>query len=41
MDSITVSAEITAEGSVGLLGTGGKLSGKGALTFTFTRDDGS
>jgi len=37
MDSVTVSAEISAKGSVGLLGTGGEMAGKGGMTFTFKR----
>jgi hypothetical protein len=41
MDSITLTAEIGAEGSLALLGTGGKLSGKGGLTFTFKRRGGN
>jgi hypothetical protein len=41
MDSITLTAEIGAEGSLAILGTGGKLSGKGGLTFTFKRRGGS
>jgi hypothetical protein len=37
MSTVTLTAEITAKGSVNLLGTGGELSGKGGLTFTFVR----
>jgi hypothetical protein len=37
MSTVTLTAEITAKGSVNLLGTGGELSGKGGMTFTFSR----
>jgi hypothetical protein len=37
MSTVTLTAEITAKGSVNLLGTGGELSGKGGLTFAFVR----
>lgn len=37
MSTVTLTAEITAKGAVNLLGTGGELSGKGGLTFTFIR----
>jgi len=33
----TVTAEVSAEGSLMLLGTGGKVAGKGGLTFKFQR----
>jgi hypothetical protein len=36
LDQVQVSAEISAKGQVSLLGTGGELSGKSGLTFTFT-----
>jgi hypothetical protein len=35
--SVTLTAEISAKGSVNLLGTGGELAGKGGLTFTLHR----
>ena len=37
VDSVEISAEITAKGSVGLLGTGGEAGGSGGLKFTFKR----
>jgi hypothetical protein len=37
MSTVTLTAEITAKGSVNLLGTGAELSGKGGLTFTFIK----
>lgn len=37
MDSITVSAEVSAKGTVSLLGTGGEMGGKGGISFTFKR----
>lgn len=33
----TVSAEVSAKGSLVILGSGGEMSGKGALTFKFTK----
>jgi hypothetical protein len=38
MSTVTLTAEITAKGSVNLLGTGAELSGKGGLTFTFIKN---
>jgi len=35
--SVTLTAEVTAKGSVSLLGTGGEVAGKGGLTFTLQR----
>ena len=37
LEEIELSAEITAEGEVAFLGTGGKLGGTAGLTFTFKR----
>jgi hypothetical protein len=37
MESIEISAEVSATGSVSLLGTGGEVSGTGGITFTLTR----
>ncbi|WP_420839247.1 Pepco domain-containing protein [Bradyrhizobium zhengyangense] len=33
VDALDIQLEITAEGQIGLLGTGGKLGGKGSLTL--------
>src|SRR5260370_4691167 len=44
-EELEVSAEITAKGSLAILGTGGELSGTGGLRFLFRRspanDDGN
>ncbi len=37
VDTITVSAEISAKGKVSFLGSGGELGGKGGISFTLTR----
>lgn len=37
METIAVTAEVSAKGQVSLLGTGGEVAGKGGLTFTFKR----
>ena len=37
METISVTAEVSAKGQVSLLGTGGEVAGKGGLTFTFKR----
>jgi hypothetical protein len=37
LSEFTVSAEITAKGGLSLLGTGGEVGGKGALSFRFQR----
>jgi hypothetical protein len=37
LDQIQVSAEVSAKGQLSLLGSGGELSGKAGLTFTFNR----
>ena len=37
LDSIQITAEVSAKGSVSLLGTGGEVAGKGGITFTLTR----
>jgi hypothetical protein len=37
IEEIELSAEVTAEGKVAFLGTGGQLGGTGGLTFTFKR----
>ncbi len=39
VDTITVSAEVSAQGKVSLLGTGGEVGGKGGLSLTFKRSD--
>lgn len=40
-DSFEISAEITAKGSIALLGTGGEVGTKGGLKFIFKRDKSS
>lgn len=37
LDSVTLTAEVSANGKVSLLGTGGELAGKGGLTFNIKR----
>jgi hypothetical protein len=37
VDSIEISAEISATGKVSLLGNGGELTGSGGISFTLTR----
>jgi len=37
IDSIELTAEVSATGSVSLLGTGGEVSGTGGITFKLTR----
>jgi hypothetical protein len=37
IDSIEISAEISASGKVSLLGNGGELAGTGGIAFTLTR----
>jgi hypothetical protein len=37
VDTITISAEISATGKVSFLGSGGELGGKGGISFTLTR----
>jgi hypothetical protein len=37
VDSITVTAEISAKGTLNILGTGGELAGKGGVQFVFKR----
>lgn len=37
VDSISITAEISAKGTLNILGTGGELAGKGGITFVFTR----
>lgn len=39
LDEIELSCEISAEGEVKLIGTGGKIGGKGAITLKFKRLD--
>jgi len=41
METITVSAEVSAKGTVSLLGTGGEMGAKGGLSFSFKRSTGS
>jgi hypothetical protein len=37
LDQIQISAEVSAKGQLSLLGSGGELSGRAGLTFTFNR----
>lgn len=37
LDSFELTAEITAEGHIGILGNGGTAAAKGGITFTFKR----
>jgi hypothetical protein len=37
LDQVTVAVEISAKGTVSLLGTGGEVAGKGGMTFTLKR----
>jgi hypothetical protein len=37
LEEIELSLEVGAEGEIGLLGTGGKLSGKGSISLKLTR----
>jgi hypothetical protein len=37
MDTVTLTAEVSAKGQVSLLGTGAEVAGKGGITFTFRR----
>ncbi|MGC2998442.1 Pepco domain-containing protein [Streptomyces sp. G35A] len=37
LDEVSFSAEVSAKGTVSLLGSGGELSGQAGITFTFTR----
>jgi hypothetical protein len=37
LTEVTITAEITASGTVNLLGTGIETGGSGGITFTFTR----
>jgi hypothetical protein len=39
LDTIKLKADLSASGSVSLLGSGGKLEGSGGLEFTFKRLD--
>ncbi len=39
METISVTAEVSAKGKVSLLGSGGEVGGKGGLTFTFKRSN--
>lgn len=36
LDEVTVCAEVSAKGTISLLGSGGELSGKTGFTFTFS-----
>jgi hypothetical protein len=38
LDSVTIAAEVSAKGSVSLLGTGGEIGGKGGITFNLKRN---
>ncbi|WP_439660020.1 Pepco domain-containing protein [Lentzea sp. HUAS TT2] len=37
LDEVQVAVEVSAKGSLSLLGTGGELAGKGAMTFKFKK----
>ncbi|GGX15577.1 Pepco domain-containing protein [Streptomyces lomondensis] len=37
LNEVTFSAEVSAKGTVSLLGSGGELAGRAGVTFTFTR----
>ncbi|QDI70287.1 hypothetical protein CD934_17460 [Streptomyces calvus] len=37
LDEVSFSAEVSAKGTVSLLGSGGELAGQAGITFTFTR----
>jgi len=37
LDTMTITVEVSAKGSLSLLGSGGELAGKGGITFTLTR----
>ncbi len=37
LEEVTLSVEVSAEGNLSLLGTGGKLGGSGGITLTFAR----
>jgi len=37
LDTVTLTVEVSAKGTVSLLGTGGEFAGKGGLTFTLKR----
>jgi hypothetical protein len=39
VDSIAIKAEISAKGTVSLVGTGGELGGTGGITIMLTRPD--
>jgi hypothetical protein len=38
LKEVSLAVEITAEGGLSILGTGGKLGGKGGITLKFTKD---
>lgn len=37
VEEVTLTAEVSAKGSVNLLGTGGEVAGRGGITLKFTR----
>jgi hypothetical protein len=39
LNEVTFSAEVSAKGTVSLLGSGGELAGQAGITFTFSRSD--
>lgn len=39
LDEVQVAVEVSAKGKLSLLGTGGELAGKGAMTFKFRKSD--
>lgn len=40
LDSIELSAEVSAKGSLSFLGTGGEVEGRGGIKFAFKRPEG-
>jgi hypothetical protein len=41
LETVSVTAEVSAKGKVSLLGAGGEVAGKGGLTFSFKLSDAS
>ena len=39
LDTVSLTAEVSAKGTLSLLGTGGESTGKGGVTFTFKRSN--
>jgi hypothetical protein len=40
LDEVQVAVEVSAKGKLSILGTGGELAGKGAMTFKFRKSAG-